>query len=64
MWDPGALHGADSGNSFQDHDNSEDITKSFDAIYRSKWVTSISNDTDPEGRTKIVTMLKIQLPHR
>ena len=25
---------------------------------------SISNETDPDGRTKIVTILKIKLPHR
>ena len=25
---------------------------------------SISNKTDPDGRTKIVTMLKVKLPHR
>ena len=27
-------------------------------------MASISNDTDPEGKTKILTMLQIKLPHR
>ena len=27
-------------------------------------MSSISNDTDPEGKTKILTMLQIKLPHR
>ena len=26
-------------------------------------MASISNDTDPEGKTKILTMLKLKLPH-
>ena len=38
----------------------------FNTIYRSKSVYSISNktETDPDGRTKIITMLKVKLPHR
>ena len=36
----------------------------FNTIYRSKSVSSIRNETDPDGRTKIVTLLKIKLPHR
>ena len=31
-------------------------------ISRSKSVASISNDTDPEGKTKILTMLQLKLP--
>ena len=27
-------------------------------------MSSISNETDPDGRTKIITMLKIKLPHQ
>ena len=55
------LHGA---NSFQDHQESTDfLKKSFSTISRSKSVASISNDTDPEGKTKILTVLQIKLPH-
>ena len=56
----GDLHGA----SFQDHSNSTEFLKqSFSTISRSKSVASISNDTDPEGKTKILTMLQLKLPH-
>ena len=56
------LHGT---NSFQDHQESTDfLKKSFSTISRSKLVASISNDTDPEGKTKILTVLQIKLPHR
>ena len=55
----GDLHGA----SFQDHPNSTEFLKqSFSTISRLKSVASISNDTDPEGKTKI-TMLQLKLPH-
>ena len=55
------LHGA---NSFQDHQESTDfVKKSFSTISRSKSVASISNDVDPEGKTKILTVLQIKLPH-
>ena len=55
------LHGA---NSFQDHQESTDfLKKSFSTISRSKSVASISNDTDPEGKPKILTVLQIKLPH-
>ena len=55
------LHGT---NSFQDHLESTDFLKqSFSTISRSKLVASISNDTDPEGKTKILTVLQIKLPH-
>ena len=35
----------------------------FSTISRSKSVASISNDTDPEGKTMILTMLQLKLPH-
>ena len=59
------LHGT---NSFQDHLGSTDFStdflkQSFSTISRSKLVASISNDTDPEGKTKILTVLQIKLPH-
>ena len=57
----GNLHGM---NSFQDHQESTDfVKKSFSTISRSKSVASISNNTDPEGKTKILTVLQIKLPH-
>ena len=55
------LHGT---NSFQDHQESTDFLKqSFSTISRSKSVASISNNTDPEGKTKILTVLQIKFPH-
>ena len=33
-------------------------------ISRSKSVASIRNNTDPEGKTKILTMLQLKRPHR
>ena len=57
----GNLHGT---NFFQDHQESTDfVKKSFSTISRSKSVASISNDTDPVGKTKILTILQIKLPH-
>ena len=57
----GDLHGT---NSFQDHQESTDFLKqSFSTISRSKLVASISNDTDPEGKTKILTVLQLKFPH-
>ena len=54
------LHGT---NSFQDHLVSTDFLKqSFSTISRLKLVASISN-TDPEGKTKILTVLQLKLPH-
>ena len=48
------LHGT---NSFQDHQESTDFLKqSFSTISRLKSVASISNDTDPEGKTKILSL--------
>ena len=55
------LHGT---NSFQDHQESTDfVKKAFSTISRSKSVASISNNTDPEGKTKVLTVLQIKLPH-
>ena len=55
------LHGT---NSFQDHQESTDfVKKSFSTISRSKSVASISNNTNPEGKTKIFTVLQIKLSH-
>ena len=57
----GDLHGT----SFQDHSRSTEFLKqSFSTISRLKSVASISNDTDPEGKTKILTVLQLKLPHR
>ena len=63
------LHGHHRGDlhrtSFQDHSRSNEFLKqSFSTISRSKSVASISNDTDPEGKTKILTVLQLKLPHR
>ena len=51
----GDLHGAPGSSEF--------LKQSFSTICRSKSVASISNDTDPEGKTKILTVLQIKLPH-
>ena len=51
----GDLHGTSSSTEF--------LKQSFSTISRSKSVASISNDTDPEGKTKILTMLQLKLPH-
>ena len=51
-------------NFFQDHQESTDfVKKTCSTISRSKSVASISKDTDPEGKTKILTILQIKLPH-
>ena len=52
---PSDLHGAQGSTEF--------LKQSFSTISRSKSVASISNDTDPEGKTKILTVLQIKLPH-
>ena len=39
------------------------LKQSFSTISRLKSVASISNSTDPEGKTKILTMLQLKLPH-
>ena len=41
-----------------------DIVRTFHSISRSRMVASRSNDTDPDGKTKIVTRLRIKLLHR
>ena len=51
----GDLHGTPNSTEF--------LKQSFSIISRSKSVASISNDTDPEGKTKILTMLQLKLPH-
>ena len=40
-----------------------DVLRTFHSVYRST-VASQSNDTDPDGKTKIVTKIGIKLPHR
>ena len=51
----GDLHGTSNSTEFP--------KQSFSTISWSKSVASISNDTDPEGKTKILTMLQLKLPH-
>ena len=51
----GDLHGAPGSTEF--------LKQLFSTISRSKSVASISNDTDPEGKTKILTVLQLKLPH-
>ena len=51
----GDLHGASNSTEF--------LKQSFSTISRSKSVASISNNTDPEGKTKILTVLQLKLPH-
>ena len=59
---PNELHGR---HCFQDHEESTKfVKKTFHTIYRSKLVSSISNEMDPDGKTKILTILNIKLPHR
>ena len=58
---PSKLH---ESHSFQDPcSNTDYVNKTFHSIYRSKLVASTSNETDPDGKTKIITLLKIKLPH-
>ena len=58
---PNELHGR---HSFQDHEESTKLVKkTFHTIYRSKLVSSISNEIDPDGKTKILTIVDIKLPH-
>ena len=40
-----------------------DMLRTFHSVYRLT-VASQSNDTDPDGKTKIVTKIGIKLPHR
>ena len=60
------LHGqqrGQTGDLHGDQGSTEFLKQSFSTICRSKSVASISNDTDPEGKTKILTVLQIKLPH-
>ena len=41
-----------------------DIIRMFLSISRSRPVASSSNDTDPDGKTKIITKIRIKLLHR
>ena len=41
-----------------------DVLKMFHCISRLRSVASITNDTDPDGKTKIITKLRIKLPYR
>ena len=51
--------------SFLDHEESTKfVKKTSHTIYRSKSVSSISNEVDPDGKTKILTILNIKLPHQ
>ena len=52
----GDLHGTSNSTEF--------LKQSFSTISRSKSLASISNDTDPEGKTKILTMFQLKLLHR
>ena len=59
---PNDLHG---GHSFQDPEESTNfVKKTFNTSYRSRSVLSISNEIDPDGKTKILTILNIKLPHQ
>ena len=57
------LHGQQRGDLHGTPNGTEFLKQSFPTISRSKSVASISNDTDPEGKTKILTMLQLKLPH-
>ena len=41
-----------------------DMVKTFHSVYRSRTVVSRSNDTDPDGKTRVITKLAIKLLHR
>ena len=41
-----------------------DVLRTFHSISRSKSVAAISNDTDPDGKMKILTKLRVKLPYR
>ena len=58
---PNELYGR---HSFQDHEESTKfVKKTFHTIYRSKSVSSVSNEMYPDGKTKILTILNIEFPH-
>ena len=62
--DSADLHGQQTRDLHGAQGSTEFLKQSFSTISRSKSVASISNDTDPEGKTKILTVLQIKLPHR
>ena len=41
-----------------------DVLRTFHSISRSRSVAAISNDTDPDGKTKILTKLQVKLSNR
>ena len=41
-----------------------DVLRTFNSISRSRSVAAISNDTDPDGKTKILTKLRAKLPYQ
>ena len=41
-----------------------DVLRTFHSISRSRSVAAISNDTDPDGKMKILTKLWVKLPHQ
>ena len=41
-----------------------EVLRTFHSISRSRSVAAISNDTDPDGKTKILTKLRVKLPYR
>ena len=41
-----------------------DVLRTFHSISRSRTVAAISNDTDPDGKMKILTKLQVKLPYR
>ena len=49
--------------SFQDPDEGTILKKTFHAICGSESVLSISNKMDPDGKSKILMILNIKLPH-
>ena len=57
------LHGQHRGDLHGTSNSTEFLKQSFSTISRLKSVASISNDTDPEGKTKILTVLQLKLPH-
>ena len=56
------LHG-ESADLHGTSNSTEFLKQLFSTISRLKSVASISNDTDPEGKTKILTVLQLKLPH-
>ena len=40
------------------------MLRTFHSISRSRSIAAISNDTDPDGKTKILTKLQVKLPYQ